>query len=178
MQEIEFRAWLQANGADTEGGRNTRVHAVKTIERKLPELGSPFGTLADAWTNDRFQQLRERIRQMRQSARDGGQDFRILMPESQKPFGRLSSWNSWLAQYGNFLAGETNSHMKDADRIRQYVLEYYIQPAREAEQHLVDVLVSDVNHALGLNQAWPNICQALAGKMFRGRTDRTPRTWL
>ena len=174
MQEAEFRAWLQANGANTEAGRNTRVHAVKTIERKLPELGSPFKTLAEAWTNDRFQHLRERIRQMRQSARDGDQDFRILMPESQKPFGRLSSWNSWLAQYGNFLAGETNSHMKDADRIRQYVLEYYIQPARKAEQQLVDVLVSDVNRALGLNQAWPNICQALAGKMFQDLAEVPP----
>ena len=171
MKEAEFREWLQANGANTEAGRNTRVHAIKTIERKLSELGSPFTTLADAWSNDRFQQLRERIRRMRQNAREGDQDFRILMPESQKPSDRLSNWNSWLAQYGRFLAGEQNGHMKDADRIRQYVLEHYIEAAREAEHDSVEVLVSDVNRALGLNQAWPNICQALAGKMFQELAD-------
>jgi hypothetical protein len=174
MREAEFRQWLQANGANTDAGRNTRVHAVKTIERNLSALGSPFTTLAEAWTNDRFQQLRERIRQMRQDAREGGQDFRVLMPESQKPVDRLSNWNSWLAQYGRFLSGEQNGDLKDADRIRQHVLENYIEPAREAERDLVEVLVSDVNRALGLNQAWPNNCQALAGKMFQDLADVPP----
>lgn len=167
MREAEFREWLQAGGAQTEAGRNSRVHAVKTIERKLSELGSPFASLADAWENDRFQQLRERIRQMRQNARDGAEDFRILMPESQKPLNRLSNWNSWLAQYGRFLSGEQHGELKDADRIRQYVLEHFIEPAREEGRDSVEVLVSDVNRALELNQAWPNICQALAGKMFQ-----------
>jgi hypothetical protein len=167
MREAEFREWLKGHGANTEEGRNTRVHAVKTIERKLSELGSPFTTLADAWANDRFEQLRERIRQMRQNAREGGADFRILMPESQKPLNRLSSWNSWLAGYGRLLAGDEPGEVKDADRIRQYVLEHYIEPARDEGRDSVEVLVSDVNRALDLNQAWPNICQALAGKMFQ-----------
>lgn len=174
MKETEFREWLQANSGSSEAGRNTRVQAVKTIERRLPELGSPFRTLDEAWAHDRFEQLRERIRQMRQNAREGGQDFRVLMPESQKPVDRLSNWNSWVAQYGRFLAGEQNGHMKDADRIRRHVLENYIEPAREAERDLVEVLVSDVNRDLGLNQAWPNICQALAGKIFQDLADVPP----
>ena len=167
MREAEFREWLQAGGAQTEAGRNSRVHAVKTIERKLAELGSPFTTLDEAWSHDRFEHLRERIRQIRQNARAGGLDFRILMPESQKPLNRLSNWNSWLAQYGRFLSGEQHGELKDADRIRQYVLEHFIEPAREEGRDSVEVLVSDVNRALELNQAWPNICQALAGKMFQ-----------
>lgn len=174
MREAEFREWLQAGGAQTEAGRNSRVHAVKTIERRLSKLGSPFSTLDDAWEDDRFQQLRERIRQMRQNAREGGEDFRILMPESQKPLNRISNWNSWLAQYGRFLAGEQHGELKDADRIRQYVLEKYIEPAREAGEDTVEVLVSDVNLALGLNQAWPNICQALAGRMFLELAEVSP----
>jgi hypothetical protein len=174
MREAEFREWLEAGGAQTEAGRNSRVQAVKTIERKLSELGSLFPTLAEAWESDRFQQLRERIRQMRQNAKDGGEDFRILMPDSQKPLNRLSNWNSWLAQYGRFLGGEQHGNLKDADRIRQYVLEKYIEPAREAGEDTVEVLVSDVNRALELNQAWPNICQALAGKMFQDLADVPP----
>jgi hypothetical protein len=174
VNEAEFREWLKAGGAQTEAGRNSRVHAVKTIERKLSELGSPFATLGEAWENDRFQQLRERIRQIRQSAKEGGEDFRILMPESQKPLNRLSNWNSWLAQYGRFLGGEQHGNLKDADRIRQYVLENYIEQAREEGRDSVEVLVSDVNRALELNQAWPNICQALAGKMFQDLADVPP----
>ena len=167
MNETEFREWLQASGAQTQAGRNTRIHAVKTIERCLPQLGSTCKTLTEAWEDDQFEQLRERIRKMRQDAQEGGQDFRILMPESEKPQNRLSNWNSWLAQYGRFLAGEKHGAMKDADRIRKYVLEHYIEPAREEGRDSVEVLVSDVNRALALNQAWPNICQALAGKMFQ-----------
>ena len=56
---------------------------------------------------------------------------------------------------------------KDADRIRQYVLEHYIEPAREEGREQTKVLVSDVNRELQLNNAWPNICQALAGDKFQ-----------
>jgi hypothetical protein len=72
-----------------------------------------------------------------------------------------------LAQYGRFIAGEPPGAAKDADRIRQHVLEEYIEPAREEGTSHVDVLVRDVNTALNLNEAWPNICQALAGRIFQ-----------
>ena len=106
MREAEFRTWLEAGGAQSENGRNSRVHAVKTIERQWAALGMSATTLDDAWAADRFAALRDRIRGMRQDAVQGGTDYRILMPDSQKPLNRLSSWNSWLAQYGRFLAGE------------------------------------------------------------------------
>ena len=57
--------------------------------------------------------------------------------------------------------------VKDADLIRKYVLERHIQPAREERRGHAEVLVREVNTALGLNQAWPNICQALAGRKFQ-----------
>ena len=56
---------------------------------------------------------------------------------------------------------------KDADLIRQYVLENYIQAAREEGRGQAEVLVRDVNTALRLKAAWPNICQALAGPKFQ-----------
>ena len=68
---------------------------------------------------------------MREDARNGGQDYRILMPDSENPHNRLSNWRSWLGQYGRLLAGEPPGSGKDADRIRQYVLEHYIEPARK-----------------------------------------------
>jgi len=166
VKESEFKEWLEANGAQTIAGRGTRLHAVRTIERKMAELGSPAGDLDAAWAADRFGQLQARLRRMRDDARDGGQDYRILMPDSEKPQGRLANWSAWLGQYGRFLDGETPGTAKDADRIRLHVLEHYIETARENGQDEIDVAVRDVNTALQLNQAWPNICQALEGETF------------
>ena len=165
--ENEFKAWLEQGGAQTEAGRNSRAYAVRTIERNLTALGMPYQNLEAAWKADQFVGLRERLKAMRDDARSGGEDFRILMPDSEKPHNRLSNWSSWLAQYGRFLAGDPPGTAKDADRIRQHVLEKYIEPAREEGSSHVDVLVRDVNTALNLNEAWPNICQALAGKIFQ-----------
>lgn len=163
----EFKVWLEQGGAQTEAGRNSRIYAVRTIERNLVALGMHHEDLEKAWHDDQFEALRERLKKMRSDARDGGQDYRILMPDSDKPHNRLSNWGSWLAQYGRYLAGDPPGAAKDADRIRQYVLEHFIEPAREEDRPQVDVLVRDVNTALGLKEAWPNICQALAGKIFQ-----------
>ena len=166
-KENDFKAWLEQGGAQTVAGRNSRSFAIRTIERKLEELGMPFRDLDAAWEADRFESLRERLRRIREDARDGGQDYRILMPDSERPHNRLSNWGSWLAQYGRFLDDEPPGPAKDADRIRQYALEHTIEPAREEGRGQAEVLVRDVNTALGLNEAWPNICQALAGRKFQ-----------
>ncbi len=166
-KEHEFKTWLEQGGAQTEAGRNSRAYAIRTIERNLAALGMPHRDLDEAWEADRFEALRERLRKIWEDARTGGQDYRILMPDSDNPHNRLSNWGSWLGQYGRFLAGDPPGAAKDADRIRQYVLEHYIEPAREEGRDHVDVLVRDVNEALGLKEAWPNICQALAGRMFQ-----------
>ena len=166
-KESAFKNWLEQGGAQTVAGRNSRAYAIRTIGRKLEELGMPFRDLDAAWNADRFESLRERLRRMREDARDGGQDYRILMPDSENPHGRLSNWGSWLRQYGRFLDDEPPGPVKYADRIRQYVLEHYVDPAREKGREQADVLVRDVNKALGLKEAWPNICQALAGRKFQ-----------
>ena len=166
-RENEFKNWLEQGGASAVAAGNTRAFAVRTIERNLDELGMPFQNLDEAWEADRFESLSERLRRIREDARDGRQDYRILMPNSKNPLNRLSSWRSWLGQYGRFLDGEPPGPAKDADRIRQYVLEHDIEPAREEGRGQVEVLVRDVNAALSLKEAWPNICQALAGRKFR-----------
>jgi hypothetical protein len=43
---------------------------------------------------------------MREEFIAGGTGYRILMPQSENPSNRLSSWLSWLKQYGQFLSGE------------------------------------------------------------------------
>ncbi len=165
--EDEFKKWLERGGAHSDAGRNSRAYAIRTVERNLAALGMPHSDLEEAWKADRFEALLERLRRMSEDAHAGGQDYRILMPDSEMPRNRLSNWRSWLRQFGRFLGGEVPGAEKDADRIRQYVLEQYIEPAREDGRNHVDVVVRSVNEALGLNQAWPNICQALGGRIFQ-----------
>ncbi len=172
MREAEFRNWLEAGGAESQAGRNSRVQAVKTIERNLAALGSPHADLAAAYAADRFAQLRERIRQILSDAQNGGSDYRVLMPDSEKPLNRLSSWNSYLARYGRFLEGKGGD--SQADAIRDYVLEHYITPARERGDRSVCVVVGALNQEMGLDRAWPNICQALSGPIFQELADVPP----
>lgn len=109
MREDEFKVWLAERGANTQAGRNTRAYAVRTIENNLAALGSPHADLDAAWQADRFDGLRQRIKDIQQDFRAGGTDYRILMPQSEKPDNRLASWRSWLGQYGQFLSGEGDS---------------------------------------------------------------------
>lgn len=172
MREEEFRYWLEANGANTENGRNTRVYAVRTIEKKLSDLGFSYADLDIAWDAARFADIRDAISQLRADFDKGGERFRILMPESEKPKNRLSNWRSWLMQYGQFLKGQESA--SDADRIRRFVLEQYIEPARERERQSTELVVKDVNDALSLNDAWPSICQAMRGRKFHEMADVPP----
>lgn len=170
MDESGFKQWLQEGGANAEDAINTRIYAVRTIERNLEALGSLHSDLASAHQDDQFVQLLQRIADMRTDEAVARHDYRILMPQSVRPQNRLSSWRSWLRLYGRFLSGEVRAP-RDADRIRQYVLDQYIEPARERDDPSVDVLVRDVNTALGLTEAWPNISQALSGPMFQELAD-------
>ena len=168
----EYKTWLEKGGVNKKGS-NTRAHAIRTIEKNLVELGSPYASLREAWEGDKFAHLRNRLKEMRVNFKKGGHDFRIIMPESVNPFNRLGSWGSWLGQYGRFLNGEEGVQL-DADLIRKYVLEHYIKPARDQEQDSVEILVSDVNAALGLHELWPSICDALQGKIFLNLADLAP----
>ncbi|BBT70014.1 hypothetical protein [Klebsiella sp. WP8-S18-ESBL-06] len=145
MLEIEYREWLEARGAQALSARNTRVYAIKTIEKNLAALGSPYNDLNEAYKADGFAQLRERIKQIRNNAKNGGYEYRILMPESKNPLNRLVSWNSWLGQYGRFLSGD----ISQTDRIWDYVRHHYIAPARERGEKSVvmatDALNSEMN---------------------------------
>ncbi|MGM0511778.1 MAG: AAA family ATPase [Pseudomonadota bacterium] len=170
MFEVEFREWLEIRGAKTQAGLNSRIYAVKTIEKNLAALGSPHADLDAAYKADGFAQLRQRIKQIRSDAKDNGDDYRLLMPDSEQPLNRLSNWNSWLGQYGRFL-GDDNSQ---ADDIRDYVLENYITPARERGDASVTLVVGPLNNEMGLKMAWPNICQALDGQKFQELADVPP----
>lgn len=57
--------------------------------------------------------------------------------------------------------------IRDADRIRLCALNYFIEPAREQGKLEVSIRAGDLAAAMGLNDAFPNICRALGGEKFQ-----------
>lgn len=66
--------------------------------------------------------------------------------------------------------------MEGADRIRLCALNYFIEPARERAASEVSISVRDFALALGLENDFPNICQALGGPKFQKLADVPPPT--
>ena len=101
------------------------------------------------------------------NAEQGGEDYRRLLPDSDAPIPRLENFIASLGNYRSFKEGLSEVNETAADRIRQYVLDNYIAPARERGDQYVPVKVRDVHDALSMSQAWANVCQAIAGPKFQ-----------
>lgn len=55
-----------------------------------------------------------------------------------------------------------------ADQIRKFVLQSYIEPARQKGETMVEVRVGDVNDAMGLKSRQPAIAGAIGAIKFLG----------
>ncbi|WP_434290584.1 AAA family ATPase [Celeribacter sp. SCSIO 80788] len=66
--------------------------------------------------------------------------------------------------------------LSGADRIRLCALNYFIEPAREKAAREVSIRAGDLATAIGLKDAFPNICQALGGKRFQKLAQVPPPT--
>jgi hypothetical protein len=57
--------------------------------------------------------------------------------------------------------------MTQADRIRQFVVEHYIEPARAAGYSETTARAGDVHQSMGLSNAMPTVCSALGGRKLQ-----------
>jgi hypothetical protein len=60
---------------------------------------------------------------------------------------------------------------KQADRIRQYVYEHIVRPARERGEHHVEVRVNQVARGMNLHNSYPAICGAIGALLFQALYD-------
>ena len=51
MLEVEFQEWLKSKDAKTQASLNSRIYAVKTIEKNLAALDSPHADLGKVRTS-------------------------------------------------------------------------------------------------------------------------------
>ena len=55
---------------------------------------------------------------------------------------------------------------KEADRIREYLKQHFVDPARLQGMTIVRVVAGDIHKELGLRNQVPNVCQVLRSKKF------------
>jgi hypothetical protein len=113
MQIEAYKAWLTTRGI-SENSIRTRTYSVNKIATSLQDLGFGSLTLDDLWRGGRFEAVDEKLQALAENASAGGQDFRVLLPESEKPQLRLRSFRSWLGQYRQFLE-EQAGQLKRSD---------------------------------------------------------------
>lgn len=166
MDQTGFRKWLSDRGLGANSA-STRTSAVSRIEKVLPELRFAAADLDAEFKRDGLVAVRAALKDLKADAANGGQAYRVLLPDSESPETRLPNFISWLGNYRAFLAGEAPLGDTDAEQVRQHVLDHYIAPARERGDPEVLVNVRAVHDALGQQPGWANICQALAGPMLQ-----------
>lgn len=105
MKKEEFRAWLQKHER-SNNTVNTGTATLVRVESQMQELGSAHASLDDAYDDDRLEQLRSLIGNLLADAKQGGQHFRILMPDTTEPIKRLHGFGYWLRRYKEFRDSE------------------------------------------------------------------------
>lgn len=60
----------------------------------------------------------------------------------------------------------TRSKQGQTSKVRKYVRDHYVGPARKERQATVRVVVGDIHRALGLKNRVPLVCNALTSRKF------------
>lgn len=167
MDSDGFRTWLLIKEY-TPDSINSRVSGARAIERNLTGLGISHDDLDTAFEEDQLLSVRRALMELKKDAAEGGDRFRLLMLNSERAPSRLSNFIAYLKNYRQFKMDDLNrEESADADRIRNYVLQTYINPGRLRGDTYVQVPAREVHDALQLQNAFPNVCQAIAGNLMQ-----------
>jgi len=192
MQEAEFRTWLgkrlwKGEPLSKKATQN-RVRRSLRTERGLQGLGFAQETLDQLFDDGQWEELLARLSTLMNAPDQDLAAVRAVVPQAEEPQGQLRNMIAGLRQYGYFREGrdpnyaaagaedEDEDDESQADRIRRYVLDHYITPARASGQATVSITVGPLNNEMGLHMAWPNICQALEGRLFLELANVPPPT--
>ncbi len=182
MKDQGFRDWLSKRlwkGEPlTKKAMDTRVRRSQRAERGLHGLGYSQSTLDEVFDDGRWDEMLAKLAALASDPDPDMSIVRAVVPQAKDPKGQLGNMIAGLRQYGYFREGrdpnysiaggadEDDGGESQADEIRRYVLENYIEPARLRGDATVTITVGPLNNEMGLHMAWPNICQALEGRLF------------
>lgn len=163
MRETEYRAWLGAQG-QAPSTISTRLSDARRVEAHYSELDEAFDL-------DRCESL---LAGLRYTAADraAGRPNPSKLEVDGDVYDSLGSYRSAITTYCRF-RDESGSGAGEsiADRIRRYVGERLIDPARARGDTSISIRAGDVHDALRLERNWRNVCQVLRGAKLREALD-------
>jgi 5-methylcytosine-specific restriction enzyme B len=156
---IIFKTLTGRNFAVEVNDSQSRSYAVQV---KLVFERAPSGAILD-WPSAALKfhgqlneaQFQSSALQTKGSNLEPGKQMSVLVPSPQS----LQDLISWYA-------GADQGQMANADKIRAHALSHYILPARERGESSVTIVASKIHNDLGLSKNFPNVDQALTGKIF------------
>ena len=154
MNEKDFKIWLEEKEQLPETV-SSRIGTAKRVEQVL-------GNLDDLFSAQEKDKVLEQFQYSTADEREGRPNPSPVRIDGDLRTG-LATLRQALGLYHSFLA----TRQSDADRIRLRALNYFIEPAREKSAREVSIRASDLATAMGLKDAFPNICQALGGIKFQ-----------
>lgn len=185
----EFLEWYGATGSKKPSGehfsRRVIEAAMDAFDRfresgEHREVFGGFGDPRDYWVRS----TRDRANRIYPTKPLIG--FILKKKELNGGWGQKSDAAARLHNSGFIIVGEDDkpvppperyAHLvRDADRIRLCALNYFIEPARERGASEVAIRAGDLAAAIGLQDAFPNICQALGGEKFQQLAQVPPPT--
>ena len=158
MREEEFRAWMVANG-QSPATVSTRTSDARRVE-------AHYGDLDEAYDRDRFAAILSTLSYSaadKAAGRPNPSRFEINGDLNES----LSNFRSLLSAYSDFRSGVIRTPESQADRIRQFLLTNYVDPARHQNADELTIRAGDVHRAMGLANAMPAVCNVLDGAKFR-----------
>jgi len=188
MIDVQSALWIVHNYKDEDivaFSRNSIETAMDAYDEyqlsdEHSERFSTFGNPRDYWVRS------SRNRDNRVYPTKPIVGFILNKTELNGGWGQKSDAAARLHNAGFIIVGEDDApvappekydHLiRDADRIRLCALNYFIEPAREQGEAEVSIRASDLAAAMGLQDAFPNICQALGGEKFQQLAQVPPPT--
>lgn len=156
MREEDFKAWLAAEGAQSDKAIAMRLSRLRRLERAMTEIGLPFTDFDQAFATDRFATVLSKLSELREDARSGGLQFRALLPETTSADTRLVNLQSLLRRYGRFLAGEQSGQTISNAQLDELLFQLTRDEIDAAIEECVEVGTEEflLNHGFKRPRRW------------------------
>lgn len=156
MRANEFRNWLTSQG-QAASSVSTRMSDAKRVE-------AHYGDLDEVFERDGFEEILSAL-DYSSADRAGSKPNPSLLQIDGDLYDSLASYRAAVTAYRRFASGEGEG-AKQADRIRRFVFDTVIDPARAKGDREVELVAGDIHRAMQLDNAMPAVCSALGGLKF------------
>lgn len=158
MRDKEFKTWYLGQGWSDNSFTSDRARLLR-LEKAMSAYGLPDTDLDSAFQRDGMEGVLDALKLNIANLPDQVPPPE-LVPRSTKFEERLNTALICTQAYQKFCE-ESGNNLKPSDRIRKFVIEKLIKPARERGMTSVEIVSGEVHRDMGLSNALPAVCSAI-----------------